>query len=157
MRTQSSRSRAQQARHLENLMAQLAKGREWATPGVHAALERAVTGLDTGIESASPRIQAMVRRLAEELAGGVEAATPRIHQGLQRVVPKAAPLAVAPEPARSGRKAWVVAAALAVAASLGVAAWRIARTREAIAPDVVVQDASGGNPEDDPENAAARI
>jgi hypothetical protein len=33
----------------ENLMIHLAKGREWATPGVQAALQRAVAGLDTGI------------------------------------------------------------------------------------------------------------
>lgn len=156
MRTQASRTRAQQTRHLESLLAPLAKGREWATPEVHGALQRTVAGLDTGIESASPRIQATVRRLAEELAGGVETVTPRIHHGLQRVAPKATPLVVAPEPARSGRKAWVVAGLLAVAVSLGVAAWRIARTFETIAPGVEAQGGPRRNPEDDPDSAGAR-
>jgi hypothetical protein len=156
MRTQASRTRTEQARHLESLLAPLARGREWATPGVQQALQRAAAGLDTGIESASPRIQATVRRLAEELAGGVETVTPRIHHGLQRVAPKAASLAVAPEPAESRRKACVVAAALAVALSLAVAAWRAARASEAIAPGVEAQGGPRRNPEDDPESAGAR-
>jgi hypothetical protein len=157
MRTQAPRTQAEQAHHLENVLTQLARGREWATPGINAALQRAVAGLDTGIESASPRIQATVRRLAEELAGGVETATPRIHERLQRVAPKAAPAVVASEPAGSGRKAWVVAAVLAVAASVGVAAWRMVRTPGDIAPGVEAQASPRGNPEDDPESAGARI
>lgn len=151
MRKHASRSQAEQAHHLENLLTQLSRGREWATPGVNAALQRAVAGLDTGIESASPRIQKTVRRLAEELAGGVETVTPRIHQGLQRVSPKPAPQASGP--ARAGRKAWAVAAVLAIATTFGVAAWRIAQTRHEIAPGVEAQDTLDRNPEDDPQSA----
>ena len=72
MRTVTRTAQTDQVRHLsENLVSQLTHGREWATPGVEAALKRVVAGLDAGIESASPRIQTRLRRLAEELAGGV--------------------------------------------------------------------------------------
>lgn len=124
MRTATPTVQADQVRQLsENLMSQLTKGREWATPGVEAALQKAVAGLDTGIESASPRIQAGLRRLADELAGGVETLAPRVHEGLMRVAPTVAP---APARAKSGRtasgKAWLIAGAIAVAVTVGVAA-----------------------------------
>ena len=70
MRTATPKNQADQIRHLsENLISQLTEGREWATPGVEAALKRVVAGLDAGIESASPRIQTGLRRLADDLAG----------------------------------------------------------------------------------------
>lgn len=75
----------------ENLLGQLARGREWATPGVQVALQKAVAGLDSGIETASPRLQALLRRLADELATGVETMTPRVQEQLKRVGPKLRP------------------------------------------------------------------
>ncbi|MET1064574.1 MAG: hypothetical protein ABWX85_06345 [Arthrobacter sp.] len=125
MRTATPPTQADQIRHLsENLVSQLTKGREWATPGVEAALQRLVAGLDTGIESASPKIQMSLRRLADELAGGVETLAPRVHEGLKRVTPKG--VTVTP-PAKTRRrasgKAWWIAAALAIAVSAGVAGW----------------------------------
>ncbi|MGJ9402855.1 hypothetical protein [Arthrobacter sp. KK5.5] len=143
----------------ENLAVRLAKGREWATPGVEAALQRAVLGLDAGVESASPRIQAVVRRLADELAGGVESVTPRIHEGLHRVAPKAAPVVLPAEPARSGsHRAWMIAAVAAILVSVGAAAWRYARTPDAKPRTPEEETAERGwNPEDSPANSAARI
>lgn len=132
MRTATPTVQADQVRQLsENLMSQLTKGREWATPGVEAALQKAVAGLDTGIESASPRIQAGLRRLADELAGGVETLAPRVHEGLMRVAPKVDP---APARAKSGRtasgKAWLIAGAVAVAVTVGVAARHFYRSAD---------------------------
>lgn len=123
MRTENSRTETEQVHHLsENLRAQLAKGREWATPGVQAALQRAVAGLDTGIETASPRLQALLRRLADEVAGGVETFTPRVQEQLKRVGPRAA----APAPIQAKRSPsrtwWLVAGMAALGA--GAAAWR---------------------------------
>jgi hypothetical protein len=125
MRTAPPTVQADQVRHLsENLMSQLTKGREWATPGVEAALQKAVAGLDTGIEAASPRIQAGLRRLADELAGGVETLGPRVHEGLMRVAPQIVPAPAPAKPRRTAsRKAWVIAGAVAVAVTVGVAAW----------------------------------
>ncbi|MET1021793.1 MAG: hypothetical protein ABWX69_06290 [Arthrobacter sp.] len=125
MRTATRPPQADQARHLsEQFITQLTKGREWATPGVEAALRRLVAGLDAGIESASPRTQANLRRLADELAGGVETLAPRVHEGLKRVAPKV--VTVTP-PAKTKRtasgKVWWIGAALAIAVSAGVAAW----------------------------------
>ena len=105
MRTAKPTAQADQVRHLsENLMSQLTKGTEWATPEVEAALQKVIAGLDSGIESASPRIQAGLRRLADELAGEVETLTPRVHEGLKRVAP------MLPRQAKSRRtasgKAW---------------------------------------------------
>lgn len=128
MRTLERKAEADQIRHLsENLMTQLAKGREWATPGVEAALQRAVAGLDSGIETASPRIQAVLRRLADELAGGVETLTPRVHEGLMRVAPKGTAPVTHPGPADTGQgtgKTLLIVAMLAAAIFGGVAAWR---------------------------------
>jgi hypothetical protein len=159
MRTATHAPQAEQVRHLsENLMSQLTKGREWATPGVEAALQKAVAGLDTGIESASPRIQAGLRRLADELAGGVEVLAPRVHEGLMRVAPKAAP---APAPATSKRtasgKAWLIAGAVAVAVTVGVAAWRFLHPAdEQPVASVNARPTTGANPEADAGPAEAR-
>lgn len=110
----------------DNLMHQLARGREWATPGVQAALQRAVAGLDTGIETASPRLQALLRRLAAELAGGVEAVTPRVQEQLRRAGKKTPARGARTASARSGQPAsrvwWWVAGIAALAA--GAAVWR---------------------------------
>ena len=129
MRTATPTVQADQIRHLsENLMSQLTKGREWATPEVEAALQKMVAGLDTGIESASPRIQAGLRRLADELAGGVEILTPRVHEGLQRVAPKRARARAGAKSRRTASgKAWMIAGAVAVAVTAGVAAWHFLR------------------------------
>jgi len=109
----------------ESLLSQLSRGREWATPGVQAALQRAVVGLDTGIETASPRLQAVLRRLADELAGGVETFTPKVQEQLKRVRPKV----TAPAPVRARRPAprlwWWILGLAALAA--GAAVWRSAQ------------------------------
>ncbi|CAH0128314.1 MULTISPECIES: hypothetical protein [unclassified Arthrobacter] len=150
MRTAKPTAQADQVRHLsENLISQLTKGKEWATPEVEAALQKVVEGLDAGIESASPRIQAGLRRLADELAGGVETLVPRVHEGLKRVAPN-----VAPAPAKSRRtasgKAWLIAGAVAVAVTVGLAAWHFFRpAHEEPVPAVNAQRTSGANPEAD--------
>ena len=123
MRTAKAPTETEQVHRLsENLMSQLAKGREWATPGVQAALQRAVVGLDTGIETASPRLQALLRRLADELAGEVETMTPKVREQLKRVGPKAA----APAPIqtrKSPSRIWWLITGM-VAAGAGAAVWR---------------------------------
>ncbi|UTT71370.1 hypothetical protein NMQ03_09965 [Arthrobacter sp. DNA4] len=123
MRTAKPLTESEQVHRLsENLMTQLAKGREWATPGVQAALQRAVAGLDTGIESASPRLQALLRRLADELAVSVETITPRVHEQLRRVGPQAAaPVPI--ETRKSPSRIWWLIAGFA-AAGAGAAVWR---------------------------------
>jgi len=155
MRTATSTAQADQVRHLsENLMSQLTKGREWATPGVEAALQRVVAGLDTGVESASPRIQAGLRRLADELAGGVETLAPRVQEGLKRVAPKAAPVATSRTP--SG-KAWLIAGAVAVAVTAGIAVWLSFRPADdEPAPSPNVQRTSAVNPDPDAAPGEAR-
>ncbi|SDT23608.1 hypothetical protein SAMN04489743_2112 [Pseudarthrobacter equi] len=123
MRTAKARTETEQVRRLpENLKSQLAKGGEWATPGVQAALQRAVAGLDTGIETASPRLQALLRRLADELAGSVETLTPRVHEQLMRVGPRAA----APVPIqtrKSPSRIWWLLTGIACAGA-GAAVWQ---------------------------------
>ncbi|MDR7084194.1 hypothetical protein J2X01_003502 [Arthrobacter ginsengisoli] len=161
MRTATPAAQADQVRHLsENLMSQLTKGKEWATPGVEAALQRVVAGLDTGIESASPRIQAGLRRLADELAGGVETLAPRVHEGLKRVSPDAVPVTArgrAKSKRTASRKAWLIAGAVAVAVTAGLAAWRSFRPGdEKPVPSVRVQPASGANPSSDGGPAGVR-
>ena len=157
MRTPTPTAQADQVRQLsENLMSQLTKGREWATPGVEAALQGVLAGLDAGIESASPRIQTGLRWLAEELAGGVETLTPRVHDGLKRVAPK-----VVPAPAKSRRtasgKAWLIAGAVAVAVTAGLAAWLSFRPAvEDPVPSVDVQRSGGADPDADAGPAKAR-
>ncbi|WP_104044037.1 hypothetical protein [Arthrobacter sp. ZGTC412] len=123
MRTAKALTETEQVHRLsENLMSQLAKGREWATPGVQAALQRAVAGLDTGIETASPRLQVLLRRLADELAGEVETMTPKVREQLKRVGPRAA--APAPiETRKSPSRIWWLITGIA-AAGTGAAVWR---------------------------------
>jgi hypothetical protein len=71
MRRAESTTESEQVHHLlENLMNRLAKGRKWATPGVHAALQRAVAGLDTGIETESPRLQTVCAGWLTSLRAG---------------------------------------------------------------------------------------
>lgn len=139
----------------ENLMSQLARGSEWATPGVQAALQRAVAGLDTGIETASPRLQAMLRRLAEELAGGVETLSPQVQERLRRVRPKAVPVPV--PPARSATKTWWWILGL-VALAAGAAVWRSAQaSKEGQEPSISPQEAGTTDPNVDADLAAGRI
>ena len=110
----------------EGLMTQFSRGREWATPGVQAAVQRAVAGLDAGIETASPRLQALLRRLADELAGGVETLTPRVQKQLKRAGKKTPARRTRPVAVRSGRPGlrmwWWVLGIAALAA--GAAVWR---------------------------------
>ncbi|WP_354174170.1 hypothetical protein [Arthrobacter sp. UYEF36] len=143
----------------ENLMNHLAKGREWATPGVEAALLRAVAGLDTGIETASPRLQAVLRHLADDLAGGVETLTPRVQERLRRVGTKA--VAEVVEPVEAGRtvsmKWWWIGGLLAVAAT-GVVVWRsLQASGEEPAPSLTVQETGGTDFDADPDLAAGRM
>ena len=153
MRTATPTAQADQVRHLsENLVSQLTKGREWATPEVEAALQKVIAALDAGIESASPRIQAGLRRLADELAGGVETLTPRANKGRKRTALKFVPAGRAPRATRSRRtasgKAWWIAGAVAVAVTAGFAAWHFLRPAdEEPVPVVSVQRTGGTNPE----------
>jgi hypothetical protein len=162
MRTAKPAAQTDQVRHLsENLMSQLTKGREWASPGVEAALHRVVAGLDSGVESASPTIQNGLRRLADELAVGVETLVPRVHEGRKRVARKVVAAVAAPGPAKSRRtasgKAWLIAGAVAVAVTAGLAAWLSFRPAgEEPVPSVDVQRSSGSNPDADGAPAEAR-
>jgi hypothetical protein len=161
MRTAKPMSQNEQVRHLSDVMTHLAKGKEWATPGVQAALQRAVAGLDTGIESASPRLQAALRRLADELAVDVETLTPRVQERLKRVAAKAAADLPGPGPAEASRpgsrKVWWIAGVAALAAS-GAGAWRSLRTptKEPMSAESV-QDPDRVNPDADPATAEARM
>ncbi|MFF2317766.1 hypothetical protein ACFVTE_16030 [Arthrobacter sp. NPDC058097] len=131
MRTEVETSRAAQTRQLQDaLVLRLAKGREWATPGIEAALRRMLTGIDSGLEAASPRLQASLRTIADELAGGVEAATPRLHERITRLIPEAAVPARAVPPVKPPRKAWLVAAVAAATITGGVALWQALRSSE---------------------------
>lgn len=124
----TSNVRTAQARHLqESLVTHLSKGKEWATPGIEAALHRALRGIDTGIEAASPRIQASLRTIADELAGGVEAATPRLHERITRILPVTNAVASETAKARQARKPWLLAAVGAAAAFCGIMLWRALR------------------------------
>ena len=127
MHTSDQIDRAAQARHLqEAFLTRVAKGREWATPGVEAALRRALTGIDTGVEAASPRLQASLRTIADELAGRVETATPRLHERIGKLIPSAETPAPAVPPRKAGGMLWwFILAALAAVAG-GVAVWRMA-------------------------------
>lgn len=126
MRTAEPMTETEQVHRLaENLITHLAKGREWATPGVQAAVQKAVAGLDTGVESASPRLQALLRRMADELAGGVETLTPQVQERIRRMGPKAAAEVTAPVPVarRGSRMLWWMGGLLLVAA-VGAGVWR---------------------------------
>ncbi len=164
MRTAEPMTETEQVHRLsENLMTHLAKGREWATPGAQAALQRAVAGLDTGIETASPRLQTVLRHLAEDLAGGVETLTPRVQERLRRVGPKA--VAEVVEPVDAGRTAsmkwWWIGALLALVAA-GVVGWRSLQAPGDEPVDepvhaVTVQKTGGTDFDADPDLAAGRM
>jgi hypothetical protein len=161
MRTAKTTTETEQVHRLsENLLTHLAKGREWATPGVQGALQRAVAGLDTGIESASPRLKAVVYRLADELAGGVETLSPRVQESLKRVAPKAAGF-TDPVPVKAGRwvsrKWWWIAGLLAMVAA-GIGIWRSLRAADeeptTLSP---AQDPGGADLEGDADLTAGRM
>jgi hypothetical protein len=160
MRTAEHVTETQQNHRLyENLMNHLAKGREWATPGVQAALHAAVAGLDTGIETASPRLQAVLRRLADELAGGVETLAPRVQERLKHVGPKAtAEAMVDPVPVdvgRSWRKWWWIGGIVAVLAA-GFGVWRsLQAAGEEPVPSLTVQDRA--DPDADSDLTSGRM
>ena len=164
MRTAEPLTESDQVHRLsENLMSHLARGREWATPGVQAALQRAVAGLDTGIETASPRLQVLLRRLAEELAGGVETFTPRVQEQLRRVGPKASARGRKAAPVQSQqspfRMWWVIVGLVALAA--GAAVWRSAQAskNEPAPPSLSPQEQEGGrkDPNIDADLTAGRM
>ena len=133
MRVSEKTDRAAQARHLEeNLIARLAKGREWATPGVESALRRALGQVDAGIDVASPRLQATLRAIADELAGGVEAVTPRVHERIARIIPEAEAPATGQAHGRWPGKPWLIVGAAIATVLAGLAAWRVLHTAEPV-------------------------
>jgi hypothetical protein len=160
MRTAAQVAETEQVHRLiENLLPHLAKGREWATPGVQAALQRAVAGLDTGIESASPRLQALLRRLADELAGGVETFTPQVQERIRRMGPQAAANVTAPVPVarRAARTTWWLAGLLLMAGA-GVGVWRsLKMSKEEPKPSLTVEESPSVNPEAEADLAAGKI
>ncbi|WP_461173201.1 hypothetical protein M1D93_00200 [Arthrobacter sp. Z1-9] len=160
MRTAAQVAETEQVHRLiESLLPHLAKGREWATPGVQAALQRAVAGLDTGIESASPRLQALLRRLADELASGVETLTPQVQERIRRMGPQAAANVTAPVPAarRAARTLWWIAGLLLMAGA-GVGVWRSLKTsEEEPKPSLTVEESPSVNPEAEADLAAGQI
>lgn len=127
MRSADQMDRAVHTHHLqEALRGRVVRGREWATPGVEAALRRALAGIDTGLEAASPRLQASLRIIADELAGKVEATTPRLHERIARLIPAAEPRPQAIPIGRKPRTIWRLAAAIVVIAG-GIVLWRAVR------------------------------
>lgn len=157
MRTAEAVTETDQLHHLlDNLAVHLAKGKEWATPGVQLALQRVVAGLDTGIETASPRLQAVLRRLADELAGGMGTFTPRVQERLKRVGPK--PDVLPPEPVRNAsRTPWVVGGLLALVA-VGVILWRMTQMREGEpAPAIQEQEPLSVDAGTDPDLTPGRM
>jgi hypothetical protein len=162
MRTAEPVTETEQVHRLsENLMTHLAKGREWATPGVQTALQRAVAGLDTGIETASPHLQSLLRRLADELAGGVETLTPRVQERLKRVGPKAAAEVADTEVVGGGRSAarkWLWIGGLLAAVAAGVSVWRSSqKSSEKPAPTTTVREVGAADPDADADLAAGRM
>lgn len=164
MRTSATVSETEQAHRLiEALLTHLAHGREWATPGVQAALQRVVTGLDAGVETASPRVQALLRRLAEDLAGGVETLTPRVQESLRRVVSQSQPVEALDLPAaegvKSGSRTWLwLTGLLALSmAAAGVVAFRSSRPSPEAAPVAAEQDTVDVTPDSDPDLSSGNI
>lgn len=158
MRTAERLTETEQVHRLsENLMSQLAKGREWATPGVQAAVQKAVAGLDTGIESASPRLQALLRRLADELAGGVETLTPQVQERIRKMGSKAAAEAAVPTPPvrQASRTVWWIGGLLLVLAA-GAGVWRSLKAGEP-KRSLTVEDNATVNPEAEADLTAGRI
>jgi hypothetical protein len=147
----------------ESLLTHLAKGREWATPGIEAALHRALTRLDSGREAASPRIQARLRTIADELAAGAGAVTPRLHKRITRIAPKATPPAPNPgaklaRPEQSSRKTWWIAGLVAAAALYGATLWRLRHPAwETPAPSPQEQTADSATIRDDPAATQSAI
>ena len=143
----------------ENLVTQLARGREWATPGVQVALQRAVAGLDTGIETASPRLQTLIRHLADELATGVQTVTPRVQERLRGGGPTAVPeAAMQAQAAQQGHRVWWWAGVLAAVTATGVLAWRLRKaSEEEPPPSLTVPDSGQTDPDSDPGLAAGRM
>lgn len=144
----------------ESLMHQLARGREWATPGVQAALQRAVASLDTGIETASPRLQSLLRRLADELAGGVQTLTPRVQKQMKRGGKKTPARPTRPVAVHSGlpgsRVWWWIAGIVALAA--GAAAWRSTQTsKQETAPTLSKQETGDTDRYGDADLTAGRM
>lgn len=159
MRTAEHLTETEHAHRLsENLMSQLAKGREWATPGVQAAVQKAVAGLDTGIESASPRLQTLLRQLADELAGGVETLTPRVQERLRRMGPNAAAEGAAPVSStrRASRTLWWVGGMLLVVAA-GVGVWRSRKASEEGQEPSLIAHSGSAHSEADADLAAGQI
>lgn len=149
MRTAEEAMESMQAHGLSgNLLSHVARGREWATPGVQAALQRAVAGLDAGIETASPRLQAILRQLADDVAAGVETFTPKVRQQLGRVGPNPSARAGkrVPAPNRTSKTWWWLAGIVALAA--GAAVWRSrqASLRTEATSGSQEQEAGGSNP-----------
>jgi hypothetical protein len=133
VRVSEKTDRTAQARHLEeNLIARLAKGREWATPGVESALRRALGQVDAGIDVASPRLQATLRAIADELAGGVEAVTPRVHERIARIIPEAEAPATGKARGRWTGKPWLIVGTAIAAVLAGVTVWRVLHTAEPV-------------------------
>ena len=129
MHTSDQIDRTAQARHLqEALLSRVNKGREWATPGVEAALRRALTGIDTGLEAASPRLQASLRAIADELAGRVETATPRLHERIARLMPVVEARTPAVPARGTARRLWWFIPLVVAAAAGCVAMWRVLRS-----------------------------
>ncbi|GKV74467.1 hypothetical protein NCCP2145_38480 [Pseudarthrobacter sp. NCCP-2145] len=159
MRTASHLTETEHVHRLsENLMTQLAKGREWATPGVQAAVQKAVAGLDTGIETASPRLQTLLRRLADELAGGVETLTPHVQERIRRIGPTAAVEVTAPVSAthRASRTLWWIGGLLLVVAA-GVGVWRSLKSSEEAPEPSLTAQSGDANSEAAADLAAGRI
>lgn len=159
MRAAEPTIQTEQVHHLsDTLINQLAKGREWATPGVQAALQKAVAGLDTGIETASPRLQALLRRLAEELAGGVETLTPRVQEQLKRVGLKSPAQVTKPTPGRPAARMWWFIGGFLSGAAAGMTAWRFLQSsRSEPAPSLTGQNDRRTGPSADADLAAGRM
>lgn len=161
MRTLKPAVEAEQVRHLaEPFLHQVAKGKEWATPGVQVALQRAVAGLDAGIDSASPRLQALLRHLADELADGVETLTPRVQEQLKHLRTGTSNQVVetAPVKTRSPFAMLWWSIGLAVLAGGGVAIWRSRQAAKAEpATSLTEREPPATDPDTDPDLAAGRM
>jgi hypothetical protein len=134
-KSQKTITTARSHRLLNNPRIHPAKGREWATPGIEAAIRRARTRIGSGRETTSPRIQARLRTVADELAGRTAALTPRPHKRITWTSPRTTAAAPNPgrKPARPGRpyaKRWWMVGLVAASALFGVALWRALRSLE---------------------------
>ena len=140
----------------ENLLSHLAKGREWATPGVQAAVKKAVAGLDTGIESASPRLQALLCWLAGELAAGVGTLTPRVQERIRRTGSAAGATVPVPASRRSSRIVWWAGGLLLIVVA-GAAVWRSRKaSREIPEPSATGQESGSASSDADADLTAGQ-